>query len=85
MRVLSCNLISLLGFTNQSPCDVYFGYFFIRGSHSINFHNSYITILIGYRLDSQVSIPSRGKRFSTSPHSTDKLWGKLNTRMNGET
>jgi hypothetical protein len=40
-------------------------------------------ILMGYGLDSWVSIPGRGKRFFSTPHHPDWLWGQLSLLYNG--
>jgi hypothetical protein len=34
-----------------------------------------VGILMGYRLDGRVSVPSRGKRFFSIPQHADGLWG----------
>jgi hypothetical protein len=50
--------------------------------HSKSIYSS-VVIATGYRLDGQGSIPSRGKRFFSSPQHPDQLWGLPSLLSNG--
>jgi hypothetical protein len=45
--------------------------------------DSSVSMVTGYRLNDQGSVPRRGNRFFSTPQHPDRLWGTLSLLYNG--